>query len=91
MKTPIGSVKAVFTFEDQDGTLVGTADGSGDVVEMRDLTMHDGGRFTWAQKVNKPMRLNLEFDVRLEGSQLHGTSQAGRLPKSSVVATRRID
>lgn len=89
MKTPIGSITAVFNFRESDGVLHGTAEGSGDVVEMRDVTAHEGGRYTWAQTVNKPLRLNLEFDVEVAGDELRGTSRAGRLPKSGVTATRR--
>lgn len=91
MRTPIGSVTAVFSFSEEDGALVGTAEGSGDRVEMRAVTAHGDGRFTWAQSVRKPMRLNLEFDVQVEGDELHGTSRAGRLPRSAVTGARRSD
>lgn len=90
MKTPVGTVAAAFTFTDADGTLAGTAEGGGDTVDMHDVTAHEGNRYTWTQTVNKPMRLNLAFDVEIEGDTLRGTSRAGRLPKSTVTGTRRL-
>jgi hypothetical protein len=35
------------------------------------------------------MRLNLEFDVVVDGDALTGHSKAGRLPRSAVTGVRR--
>jgi hypothetical protein len=35
------------------------------------------------------MRLNLEFDVVVDGDRLTGHSKAGRLPRSAVTGERR--
>ena len=92
MKTPIGSIEAVFTFTEVDGVIQGSATGKGEAVEMRDLVatpLADGmTALTWSQKVTKPMRLNLEFDVTVTGDTLSGSSKAGRLPKSTVEGSR---
>ncbi|MGW0085085.1 DJ-1/PfpI family protein [Streptomyces sp. NPDC003393] len=48
----------------------------------------DGNRPTWRQAVTKPMRLNLAFDVTVDGDTLKGTSKAGRLPSSRVTGER---
>ena len=92
MKTPIGSVEAVFTFTDVDGQLRGSAAGKGEVVEMRALTatpLADGSvALTWSQTVTRPMRLNLDFEVTVTGDTLSGFSRAGRLPKSTVEGSR---
>lgn len=45
---------------------------------------------TWQQRITKPMRLNLTFDVLLDGDTMTGTSKAGRLPSSGVTGRRRI-
>ena len=45
-------------------------------------------RVTWKQSVTKPMRLNLEFDVVVDGDRLTGHSRAGRLPRSAVTGVR---
>ncbi len=56
---------------------------------MRAVTAHEDGRFTWAQSVRRPVRLDLELDVRVDADQLDGTSRAGRLPRSAVTGARR--
>jgi hypothetical protein len=84
IKTPIGSLAVVYTFTD-DG---GIATGKGETVPLRDIVVA-GQRVTWRQSVTKPMRLNLEFDVVVDGDRLTGHSKAGRLPRSAVTGTRR--
>ena len=87
IKTPIGSLAVVYTFTD-DGAVTGTATGKGETVPLRDIVVA-GQRVTWRQAVTKPMRLNLEFDVVVDGNQLAGHSKAGRLPRSAVSGVRR--
>ncbi len=89
MKTPIGTVPAVFDFTEAGGVLSGRAESKGDTVPLTDLTSHGDGRVTWNQVVTKPMRLNLAFDVTIDGDTFTGFSKAGRLPRSTVKATRR--
>jgi hypothetical protein len=87
IKTPVGSLAVVYTFAD-DGGITGTATGKGETVSLRDIVVA-GQRVIWRQSVTKPMRLNLEFDVVVDGDQLTGHSRAGRLPRSSVSGVRR--
>ena len=87
IKTPIGSLAVVYTFTDEDG-IAGTATGKGETVPLRDIVVA-GQRVTWRQSVTKPMRLNLDFDVVIDGDQLTGHSKAGRLPRSAVTGVRR--
>jgi hypothetical protein len=88
IKTPIGSLAVVYAFTDDNGTLNGTATGKGETVALRDITVA-AQRVTWRQSVTKPMRLNLEFDVVVDGDSLTGHSKAGRLPRSAVTGARR--
>ncbi|GHE58348.1 hypothetical protein GCM10014715_09280 [Streptomyces spiralis] len=88
ISTPIGKMKAAVELRDQDGILTGVAHGAGEVVPLHDIAL-DGDRLTWKQTVTKPMRLNLAFDVTVEGDTLQGTSKAGRLPSSKVIGERR--
>lgn len=88
IKTPIGSLAVAYTFTDDDGAVAGTATGKGETVELRDITVA-GQRVTWRQSVTKPMRLNLYFDVEVDGDRLTGHSKAGRLPRSAVTGVRR--
>ena len=88
IKTPIGSLQVLYTFTDDSGVLTGTAAGKGETVALRDITVA-AQRVTWRQSVTKPMRLNLEFDVVVDGDRLTGHSKAGRLPRSAVTGVRR--
>ena len=87
IKTPIGSLAVVYTFND-DGGITGAATGKGETVRLRDIVVA-GQRVTWHQSVTKPMRLNLDFDVVVDGDRLTGYSKAGRLPRSAVAGVRR--
>jgi hypothetical protein len=86
IKTPIGSLAVVYTFAEDGAT--GTATGKGETVPLHDIVIA-GQRVTWRQSVTKPMRLNLAFDVVVDGDRLTGHSQAGRLPRSAVTGVRR--
>ncbi len=88
IKTPIGSRQVLYTFTNDSGILTGTAAGKGETVALRDITVA-AQRVTWRQSVTKPMRLNLEFDVVVDGDRLTGHSRAGRLPRSAVTGVRR--
>ncbi len=88
LSTPIGRIKAVVELRREDGHLTGIAHGAGEGVPLHDVTL-DGSRLTWKQSVTKPMRLNLDFDVTVDGETLSGTSKAGRLPASKVTGRRR--
>ncbi|MEE6179499.1 hypothetical protein [Mycobacterium sp. 050134] len=87
IKTPIGSLAVTYSFSPVDGRLDGTAILNGETTPVQDILV-DGGRVTWRQSVSKPMRLNLEFDVVVEGDELSGHSRAGRLPRSKVTGRR---
>jgi len=88
IKTPIGTLAVLYTFTDNDGTLAGTATGKDETVPLQGIVV-DGQRVTWRQSVRKPMRLNLDFDVTVDGDRLAGHSRAGRLPRTAVAGERR--
>lgn len=91
MKTPIGTLRAVFTFTGADGELRGVATGKQDPTDMRDLTVTvdgDAELVTWRQSITTPLRLDLDFAVTVSGDSLQGFSTAGRLPRSTVTGTR---
>ena len=88
IKTPIGSLAVVYTFADHDGTIDGSATRKGETVPLCDISVA-GRQVTWRQSVTKPMRLNLEFEIVVDGDRLAGHSRAGRLPRSAVTGVRR--
>lgn len=95
LKTPIGTLAAEYRFTSRDGILEGTATGAGETVTLNDIVLEaaDGetARVTWRQRVSKPMRLNLEFDVTVQGESMTGHSRAGRLPRTSVSGRKRAE
>jgi hypothetical protein len=66
IKTPIGSLAVIYTFTETNGAQSGSATLKEETVPLRDLTV-DGTRATWRQSVTKPIRLNLDFDVVVDG------------------------
>ena len=90
LKTPIGTLRAVYVFSDTGGVLAGTATTPSETVPLAAIVC-DGRRVTWRQSVTRPMRLNLDFDVVVDGETLTGHSRAGRLPRTTVTGTRRAN
>jgi hypothetical protein len=85
--TPIGKQRVVLELAQRGDALTGVAKGEAEEVELADLRL-DGNRLTWAQAITKPLRLNLTFDVTIDGDSLAGKSKAGRLPASKVTGRR---
>ena len=92
MTTPIGRIEAEATFTADAHVFTRTAAGKGETVALSDIRSEpaEGGgeHVTWAQSITKPMRLNLDFDVGIDGDEMRGFSRAGRLPRSAVVGRR---
>ncbi|OBG66554.1 MULTISPECIES: hypothetical protein [unclassified Mycobacterium] len=91
IKTPIGTLAVRYVFTELGDGLVGTATYKNESVPLRDLmssAVAGGTRLTWRQSVTKPMRLNLDFDVVVDGESMSGHSRAGRLPRSPVSGVR---
>jgi hypothetical protein len=92
LRTPIGTLKIRYTFTEHGEMLAGTAEGQGETSTLEAIAVEptaDGERVTWSQKVTRPMRLNLDFDVIATGDVLEGHSHAGRLPRTRVSGTRQ--
>lgn len=92
IKTPIGSLDVVYTFTESTEGVAGSARSASETVPLTDIVDRDaadGRHVTWRQKVTRPMRLNLDFDVVVTGDDLRGQARAGRLPGSAVTGRRR--
>ncbi|WP_430592076.1 hypothetical protein [Humidisolicoccus flavus] len=91
MRTPIGTMYATMTFAQAEGVWTGTADENGGSIPLRDIEVEpsaNGEHVTWSQSITKPMRLNLTFEVVIDGDHMTGHSRAGRLPRTTVSGTR---
>ncbi|MGE2815971.1 hypothetical protein ACQI5H_12625 [Mycobacterium heidelbergense] len=92
IKTPIGTLAVEYAFTQSGAGLGGTATYKTETVPLQDITstiVEGGTRLTWRQSVTKPIRLNLAFDVVVDGDVMTGHSRAGRLPRSAVSGSRR--
>ena len=90
ISTPIGMQAVVLELTEVGGIVEGVAKGAGENIPLIDPVL-DGNRLTWKQSITKPMRLNLTFDVTIDGDTLTGTSKAGKLPTSKVTGTRVVE
>lgn len=91
MQTPVGTIEADYLFEDEGGVIRGIACGGGETTPLTDITIEngpDGQRVRWRQRITKPLRLNLEYNVTVDGDALAGESRAGRLPRTRVTGER---
>lgn len=89
IQTPLGRRHTVLTLTRHDGRLTGTMRdvSHGEQVDLTDLVQHGAG-LGWAQSITRPMRLNLVFEVVVDGDAMTGQAKAGRLPASRVTGHR---
>lgn len=87
--TPIVTLRVIYRFIVGPSGLTGEASSTDETVELEDIRLDPiSGHATWRQRINKPMRLTLDFDVMVEGDRLSGHSRAGRLPRTRVTGHR---
>ncbi len=87
VSTPIGQQYVRLVLRETPDGLDGEAQGKEETVQLSDL-VRVGDRLTWAQSITRPMRLNLRFEVTVQGDEMTGTAKAGRFPGSKVTGTR---
>ncbi len=89
IQTPLGRQQTILTLARDTNGLSGVMR---DIRHGEQVTLHDlaqqGTRLTWAQSITRPMRLNLTFEVTVDGDELTGVAKAGRLPASRVTGQR---
>ncbi|KGR91888.1 thiamine biosynthesis protein ThiJ [Ureibacillus massiliensis 4400831 = CIP 108448 = CCUG 49529] len=87
ISTPIGKLSVLINLTNIDGQIIGTAKQGGDIVTLDNLII-EGNQLKWSMKVSKPMRLNLKFNVSINGNNMIGEAKAGMLPASKLVGHR---
>jgi putative intracellular protease/amidase len=85
--TPIGKQRVLYEFQHMGRGVTGTA-AQDSVISALENCVLVGDRLSWVQRVQRPMRLTLKFDVIVTGDELKGSSKAGLLPASRVVGHR---
>jgi hypothetical protein len=89
ISTPIGTQSVVLELTENNGVVEGTVKSDAETTPLINPVL-DGNRLIWKQSITRPMRLNLTFDVIINGDTLTGTSKAGMLPTSKVTGTRVV-
>lgn len=87
ISTPIGKMEVMLHIFRENGFLRGQAKQGDEAAEFLD-PVWDGTTLSWSQKVRKPMRLNLKFEISVQGDAISGTAKAGLLPASKVEGRR---
>ncbi|TXK84832.1 DJ-1/PfpI family protein [Paenibacillus sp. N3.4] len=87
ISTPIGKLPVMLHISTANGQVSGVSKQGDELVAFVDPII-EGNRLSWSQRVTKPMRLNLRFEVNLNGNKLTGIAKAGLLPASKVAAER---
>ena len=87
ISTPIGAQSAVLELTENDGVVSGVTKNGTETLPLINPVLQ-GTRLTWQLSITRPLRLNLIFDVTIDGDTLTGTSKAGILPPSRVTCTR---
>ncbi|GFZ95939.1 hypothetical protein GCM10008018_47930 [Paenibacillus marchantiophytorum] len=85
--TPLGKMPVILSIETSNGQITGEAQQGSEVTAFQD-PVRMGNQLSWSQRVTKPMRLNLKFEVTVEGDRMTGTAKAGLLPASRLVGER---
>lgn len=85
--TPIGKLQVKLSISLRDGRVYGTAAQGDETVEFIDPALQDN-KLTWSLRISKPMRLNLKFEVAVQGDQMTGFAKAGVLPGSKLTGIR---
>lgn len=92
LRTPIGTLHVEYLFVAGTHGIEGSATSATETVPLTGITVLPDGhgeRATWQQRVTRPMRLTLDFEVVVDGDTMTGHSRAGRLPRTAVSGRRR--
>ena len=70
------------------GRVRGTARSAGEIVAVEDAVI-EGSQLRFVLHVTRPLRLQLRFDVTVEGEGMTGTAKAGILPMAKLSGVRQ--
>ncbi|MGG4128876.1 DJ-1/PfpI family protein [Paenibacillus illinoisensis] len=89
ISTPIGKLETRLVIDTDNGSIRGTATQDGETVEL--IQPRDqGDKLVWDLRVSKPMKLQLHFEVNVQGDVMTGTAKAGFLPASKLTGHRLV-
>ncbi len=85
--TPVGKLQVRLAIASRDGEITGTATQGDETTDLLAPVLRDD-TLSWSLRVTKPMRLNLKFEVGVDGDAMFGTARAGILPASRLTGIR---
>lgn len=89
ISTPIGKLETKLAIHSDNGCIRGTATQDGETVEIIHPRDQEG-KLVWELRVSKPMKLQLHFEVTVQGDIMTGTAKAGFLPASKLTGHRLV-
>lgn len=89
ISTPIGKLETRLVIHTDNGSIRGTATQDGETVEFI-YPRVQGDKIVWDLRVSKPMKLQLHFEVIVQGDVMTGTAKAGFLPASKLRGHRLV-
>lgn len=89
ISTPIGKLETRFVIHTDNDSIRGTATQDGETVEFIHPRVQ-GDKLVWDLRVSKPMKLQLHFEVIVQGDVMTGTAKAGFLPASKLTGHRLV-
>ncbi|MEV6520952.1 hypothetical protein [Longispora sp. NPDC051575] len=87
VSTPLGTRHTVLELFTEDGVLQGISRGEKEELILKDLRL-EGDKLSWYQSIKRPMRMDLSFDLVVDGDDMTGTAKGGIMPASKVTGRR---
>lgn len=87
ISTPVGKLQVKLLIGTTNGSIQGKAMQGDEIVEFIDPVLKEN-KLSWLLRITKPMRLNLKFEVMVNGKHMTGTAKAGILPASTLTGNR---
>ncbi|GIP37900.1 hypothetical protein J31TS4_11800 [Paenibacillus sp. J31TS4] len=85
--TPVGKLAVKLHIATVNGVIQGKASQGDELSPFIDPALR-GNTLCWSQRITKPMRLNLNFEVTVDGDLMTGFAKAGLLPASKLSGKR---
>ncbi|SEN60069.1 DJ-1/PfpI family protein [Paenibacillus sp. OK076] len=85
--TPVGKLEVKLYITTSSNVIQGTATQGDETIPFVNPVLCDN-KLTWSLPITKPMRLNLKFEVAVDGDQMSGFAKAGLLPASKLTGKR---
>ncbi|SHN58112.1 Transcriptional regulator GlxA family, contains an amidase domain and an AraC-type DNA-binding HTH domain [Paenibacillus sp. ov031] len=85
--TPVGKLEVKLYIKTISDVIQGTATQGNETIPFLNPVLCDN-KLTWSLSITKPMRLNLKFEVAVDGDKMNGIAKAGLLPASKLTGKR---